>query len=177
MKEIFLTTAVALLLFSCKNKTTSISPVEEKITESVYASGVIKSKNQYQVFSSVNALIKEVLVTEGDVVKKGDALFRLSDATAKLNTENAQIAADYATIPANADKLNALKVDIDVAKSKMDNDASLLQKQRNLWEQGIGTRNELDQRELAYKNSSNAFSAAKFRYNDMLQQLVAVMLL
>lgn len=174
MKEIFLTTAAALLLFSCKNKTTSISPVEEKITESVYASGVIKSKNQYQVFSSVNALIKEVLVTEGDVVKKGDALFRLSDATAKLNTENAQIAADYATIPANADKLNALKVEIDVAKSKMDNDASLLQKQRNLWEQGIGTRNELDQRELAYKNSGNAFSAAKFRYNDMLQQLNSV---
>ncbi len=167
----FILPLFVIFLFSCKKKVEKISPVEEKITESVYASGIIKSNNQYQVFSIVNGLVKEVLVAEGDVVKKGDAIIRLSDVTARLNNENAQIAADYSSVAANADKLNALQIEINTARSKMENDALLVQRQRNLWTQGIGTRNELDIRELAYKNSTNAYQAAKLRYTDLQKQL------
>jgi multidrug efflux pump subunit AcrA (membrane-fusion protein) len=159
------------LLLSCKNKSEKISPKEEKITESVYASGIIKSKDQYQAFSTVSGIIKEILVTEGDTVKQGDIIMRLSNDNARLNSENAKIAVDYSSPAANADKLNQLKIDIETAKAKMDNDASLLEKQRNLWNQGIGNHNELDQRELAYKNSSNAYAAAKLRLGDLQQQL------
>ena len=161
MRKLFALSWIVLLLFACNKKTEKTNPTEEKITESVYASGVIKSNNQYQVFSTVNGLVKEVLVTEGTIVKKGDAIMRLSDISARLNTENAQLAADYSSVAANADRLNALRMDIATAKSKMDNDASLAERQRSLWSQGIGTRNELDQRELNYKNSVNAWQAAK----------------
>ncbi|MCY7311364.1 MAG: efflux RND transporter periplasmic adaptor subunit [Chitinophagaceae bacterium] len=161
----------AFLLFACKKKTEKTNPTQEKITESVYASGVVKSNNQYQVFSTVNGLVKEVLVTEGDVVKKGDPILKISNVTAQLNNENAQITADYSSVAANADRLNALKIDIDIAKTKMDNDASLAERQRNLWNQGIGTRNELDQRELSYKNSVNAYKAAQSRYADLQRQI------
>ena len=82
---------VCILCISCKNKQEKISPIEEKITESVYASGIVKSKNQYQVFSAVNGLIANILVTEGDVVKQGDALMYITNTTAKLNTENAKV--------------------------------------------------------------------------------------
>jgi HlyD family secretion protein len=171
MFKLFVPCWAALLLFACNKKTERTNPTEEKITESVYASGVIKSNNQYQVFSMVNGLVKEVLVTEGTIVKKGDPLMRLSDITARLNSENAQLAADYASVAANADRLNALRMDIATAKAKMDNDASLVERQRNLWSQGIGTRNELDQRELSYTNSVNAWQAAKSRYADLQKQI------
>jgi HlyD family secretion protein len=137
----------------------------------VYASGVIKTKNQYQVFSTVNGLIKEILVTEGDIVKKGTPLMKVVNETAQLNSENAKLAADYAAVSSNLDKLNELKINITQAKNKMDNDKSLLQKQRNLWQQNIGTQNELDQRELSYKNSANAYQAAILRYNELKKQL------
>lgn len=171
MAKLFISYLAVLLLFSCTKKTEKTNPTEEKITESVYASGVIKSNNQYQVFSSVNGLVKEVLVEEGDIVKKGDAIMRLSDVTARLNSENAQLAVDYSSVTANTDRLNALSMDIATAKSKMDNDASLAERQRSLWAQGIGTRNELDQRELNYKNSLNTWQAAKSRYADLQQQI------
>jgi multidrug efflux pump subunit AcrA (membrane-fusion protein) len=161
MMKLFIPFLAALLLFACNKKTSTTKPTEEKITESVYASGVIKSNNQYQVFSTVNGLVKEVLVAEGDIVKKGDAIMRLSDITARLNSENAQLTADYSSVSANADRLNALRIDIDIAKAKMDNDASLVERQRSLWAQGIGTRYELDLRELTYKNSVNTWQAAK----------------
>jgi multidrug efflux pump subunit AcrA (membrane-fusion protein) len=162
---------VFLLLASCKNKQEKVKPIEEKITESVYASGVIKSKNQYQVFATVNGLVAEVLVTEGDTVKKGDPIIRLSNTTAQLNAENAGLSAEYSSVAANAEKINELKINIDLAKTKMENDASLLERQRNLWAQQIGTRNEVDQRELTYKSSVTAWEAARLRYTELQKQI------
>ena len=173
MMDKFLFSFLTLFLFigSCKNSGEQAKPIEEKITESVYASGIIKSNNQYQVFSSVNGIITHVFVSEGDLVNKGQKLFRLKDVTARLSTESAQITAEYSSINANSDKLNQLKIDIEVAKDKMENDASLLARQKNLWEQGIGSRNELDQRKLAATVAAKAYNAAKLRYNDMVKQL------
>lgn len=159
------------LLFSCKSKTEKIKPAEEGITESVYASGIIKTKNQYQVFSTVSGLVEELLVKEGDTVKKGDPILRLTNTTAALNAENARIAADYAAVPANTEKITELQNNIEFAKTKMDNDASLLQRQKNLWSQDIGTKNEVDQRELAYKNSVTAWEAAKLKLAQLQKQL------
>jgi HlyD family secretion protein len=162
---------ILLLIFSCKRKQEKINPIEEKITESVYASGIVKSKNQYQVYSSVNGLIGEVLVTEGELVHKGDAIIRLTNTSAKLNVDNAQLAANYATVNANNEKLAELKVIIEQAKYKLDNDQLLLERQKNLWAQQIGSRNELEQRELAYKNSLKTYEAAKLRYTEMQKQI------
>ncbi len=162
---------VALLLFSCKSKQETIQPVEQKISESVYASGIIKSKNQYEVFSLVNGLVEKLLVSEGDMIKNGDPILQLSNTTAQLNAENARITADYAAMAANNEKINEGKISIDLAKTKMQNDASLLQRQQNLWAQQIGTRNELDMRELSYKSSVNAYESARLRLAELQKQL------
>ncbi len=169
--RVFIILLVLPLIFSCKKKQEQLHPVEEKITESVYASGIVKSKDQYQVFSSANGLISKILVTEGDLVKKGDALIRLTNTTAQLNTENARLSVDYAAVAANKEKLNELQYSISLAKSKMNNDAALLERQRNLWSQQIGTRNELDARELAYKSSLNNYESAKLRFTELQKQI------
>ncbi|MEO7264283.1 MAG: efflux RND transporter periplasmic adaptor subunit [Ferruginibacter sp.] len=156
---------------SCKKGPEKIKPIEEKITESVYASGVVKTRNQYQVFSAVNGLVAKVYVTEGDLVKKADPLLRLSNTAAQVNNANAGLAAEYSSMTANGEKLREGKNNIDFAKTRLDLDASLLERQRNLWAQQIGTRNELDLRELALKNSRNAYEAAKLRYIDLQKQL------
>ncbi|MBP6812229.1 MAG: efflux RND transporter periplasmic adaptor subunit, partial [Saprospiraceae bacterium] len=59
----------SLLLSACKKEPEKTQPVMERITESVYASGIIKSKNQNQDFSTVGGLIQQILVKEGDVFK------------------------------------------------------------------------------------------------------------
>jgi len=46
---------ILLSLTSCKNDLQKLNPSLEPITESVYASGIIKSKNQYQVYASAAA--------------------------------------------------------------------------------------------------------------------------
>ena len=172
VKLVALLGLVFILFDSCKIKQATIQPVQEMITESVYASGVIKSKSQYQVYSTVNGLIEEVLIGEGDLVKKGDPIIRLTNKTAVFNTELAKIAADYSAVNLNTEKLDQLKINIDLTETRMQQDASLLARQRNLWSQQIGTHNDLEQRELAYKNAVNNYEAAKLRYVELKKQIV-----
>ena len=137
----FLFAFLILMAFSCKKRTEETSPVVINISESVYASGIVKSKNQYQVFSTVNGLIQEIMVTEGDLVKKGAPLLKVLNEPSKLNTYNAKLASDYADLLANADKLKAAKVNTDLAHSKLKNDSLLFIRQTNLRKQGVGSLN------------------------------------
>ncbi len=175
MRSSFFNILLVFLLFfsliACKSKTETIQPKEEKITESVYASGIVKTKDQYQVNSTTNGIIQQLLVKEGDIVKKGDPILVIRNETARLNVENAQLTAAYADIRNNTDKLNEAKANIELGRIKMLNDSSLFVRQQNLWLQQIGTRIELDQRELAYKNSKISYSTARLRYNDLKKQL------
>lgn len=160
-----------IAFFSCTKNQEKINPVIENITSSVYAAGVVKAKNQYQVFSTVNGLIRKIVVTEGDVVKKGDPLMMVINETARLNVDNAKLSANFAAINSNQAKLDEAKLTIELAKNKSDNDLSLLQRQQSLWSQNIGTKNELEQRTLSYKNSLTAYNTAILRYNELKRQL------
>ena len=56
--------SLIIFFISCKKNVEKIHPIVQDITESVYASGTIKSKNQYQVFSKVNGIIENIYVDE-----------------------------------------------------------------------------------------------------------------
>ncbi|WP_439882697.1 efflux RND transporter periplasmic adaptor subunit [Pontibacter sp. MBLB2868] len=171
MKGYLLLVFILLILVSCGAKQEKTSPTVEDISESVYASGVVKSKNQHLVYPKVSGIIQELYVTEGDVVAEGAPLMKLDNEAARLSTENARIAAEYARVSANAEKLKELQASIDLARSKKQNDSLLLVRQRNLWAKQIGTKVELEQRELNYKNSVTAYKSALLRYNDLKKQL------
>ncbi|MEO8147236.1 MAG: efflux RND transporter periplasmic adaptor subunit [Bacteroidia bacterium] len=168
---IFAKAFALLLLASCGNKKTAITPEVKNITESVYASGIIKSKNQYEVFSKTNGILKTVLVKEGAVVKKGDALFEIDNSNVRLTTENARLAAGTADYNTNLDKLNDAKNAIELARKKLNTDSLLYVRQKNLWDNNIGAKIELEQKELNYENSKNIFASALVRYEDLQRQL------
>jgi multidrug efflux pump subunit AcrA (membrane-fusion protein) len=137
----------------------------------VYASGTIKSKNQYQVFATVNGLLVEIFVKEGDTVKKGEAVLRIAGEAQRLSRENAELAARFNALSVNQGKLNEAKAFAELAKNKFTNDSLLFVRQKNLWEQKIGTQLELEQRELALNNSKTAYVSALIKYEDLKRQL------
>lgn len=171
MKQ-FLILCLSLCLFAaCKDEVETTSPVRESITESVYASGILKSKNQYQVFATVNGLLQHRYVDEGDTVKKGALLFSILNETSTLTRENAQLAADLANLKSNQGKLDELLLNIELAKSKMVNDSLLWVRQQSLWSQGIGSKVELERAELNYKNSRTSYESIRIRYKDEKRRL------
>jgi len=164
--------AVLLLLFlACKKTPERVQPTVGQITESVYASGIIKSQNQYQVYSTVGGLVQKIWVKEGAVVRQGDPLFTIQSETARLGAENAQLAADFTEMNTRGERLSELHSAIETARSKMLHDSLLLTRQQGLWAQQIGSKVELEQRELAYTTSTNNYEAALLRYKDLQKQL------
>jgi multidrug efflux pump subunit AcrA (membrane-fusion protein) len=158
-------------LMACGKKQETIHPISETITASVYASGTVKSVGQYEVYAKVNGIVQNVLVSEGSEVKKGQAIISLSNKAQELGYENAKLLANYSSTEANLEKLNQAQNELDVAKLKMDNDGSLLERQKKLWGNDIGTKNDLDQREIAFKNSTTLYNASKLKYNDLKKQI------
>lgn len=63
-----------ILASACKDKREKTKPEFASITESVYASGIVKSKSQYELYSTVNGIIDSLFVSEGDTVHKGDKI-------------------------------------------------------------------------------------------------------
>ena len=163
-RHLFLLALVVLNFIGCSKKQEKIQPTVESITESVYASGIIKSRNQYQVYSTVNGLLEEI------IVKKDQPILRLLNESAGLNTANARLAAELAEKNINGDKLNELKANLEFAGSKLKNDSVLFIRQKNLYAQQIGTLIDLEQRELAYTNSQTNFRSTKLRYDDAKTQ-------
>lgn len=149
--------------------TTSVT--RENITESVYASGILKSQNQYEVYATVNGLLNTTYVEEGDTIQKGQLLFTLSNETPALSKENAKLAAELANIKTNQGRLDELALGIAFAKSRMINDSLLYLRQQNLWEQQIGSKVAFENARLNFENSKTAFISAQLKYNDEKRRL------
>ena len=165
------TISLLLLLVGCSGDQEIVKPSVETITESIYASGVIKSEDQYQVFATVNGIVEKVFVEEGDTVKMGQPLFSLANAIQQLNNENASITASFYDLNANQEKINDAQQLVGLTRDKMRNDSSLYARQLSLWKQNVGSKVELEQRELAFENAQNGYQSAIVKYNDLKRQL------
>lgn len=163
--------AFSVLLPSCNNKPETIKPIYMPVSEAVYASGSIKSDDQYQAYAAVSGIIEQVFVKAGDTVKLGQPLAKISNAAQKLRTENAGLEAQYADYGKNKDKLADAAQQLALAQSKMRNDSALYFRQKALWEQQVGTKVELEQRQLAYEDAKTSLYSARVRYNDLNRQL------
>ncbi|MEN9700752.1 MAG: hypothetical protein RIR55_55 [Bacteroidota bacterium] len=169
--KVYILVLLVFTIFSCGKKQESIHPTIEKISSSVYASGTVKSSSQYEVYSKANGIIENIVVSEGAEVKKGQTIIALSNKAQALGLENAKLLANYSSSETNQEKLKQAQTELDVAKLKMDNDESLLERQKKLWSNEIGTKNDIDQRELSFKNSVAQYNASKLKLNDLKKQI------
>jgi multidrug resistance efflux pump len=116
-------------------------------------------------------VIAKLFVTDGDFVKQGQVLAQINNRATQLNRENSQLSANYNAFQNNEDRLEELKNNIDVAKQKNEVDSLLYARQLTLWKQNIGSKVELEQKELNAKNSKAAYESAQLRYQQLKKQL------
>lgn len=160
-----------LLMFSCKSKVETTQPKEEPIIEAVYASGYVKSKSQYQVFPKSSGTIKKLLVGKGDVVAKGQVIANIQSEVTQLNVENAELTSAFSEYSANQNKVQEAKVNLQLAAKKMQSDSLVYVRQKRLWSEQIGTRYELEQRELQFQSAKSAYEGAYWRFKELERQL------
>ncbi|MCO4291985.1 efflux RND transporter periplasmic adaptor subunit [Solitalea sp. MAHUQ-68] len=162
---------MTFLFLSCNRKKEIITPEVKNITESVYASGIIKSENQYEVYTKANGIVNRIAVKEGDYVKKGQLLFRIENPNAKLSVDNARLNAEVNDYYTNSEKLKEAYNSIQLALKNLSNDSLVFERQKMLWNQNIGSKVELEQKELAFEKSKVTLMQARVNYDDLKRQL------
>lgn len=165
--------ATVSLLPSCSSEDSSIAPVIQDLTESVYASGVVRAGRQYEVFSPYGGILLRNLVSPGDTVQPGTPLFMVDNTISSLNSDNARLTAELLREKAGARSNTLLELEqrLQLAHEKMRNDSLLLSRQRNLWDQQVGSQLELEKRELAYKASLTEHEAIRLQYDQSKLEL------
>jgi HlyD family secretion protein len=159
------------LLIACSKKEESISPVSGSLTESIYAAGIVKSTDQYQAFVSVSGIIEEIYVQEGQEVRIGTPLLRVSNETQKFNLENAKLSEAFNNQANNQGKLVEAEAFVQTAQAKLRLDSSLFIRQKTLWNQQVGTRVAFEQAELSYQNAKSNYLSARQKVSDLRRQL------
>lgn len=162
----------SLIFVCCGNDVTRVQPEISTVTESVYASGIIKADGQFQLNPEVNGLLKEIYVSEGDTVRPGDPLFLIDNQTSVLNTENANLSLSLSEKNRQEDshRLTELKLAMDQARENLDMDSLLFLRQKKLWDQNIGTQLNYEQRKLAFEASRVNYQSAKARLDQAKEE-------
>lgn len=159
------------LLFACGSKPETITPSVASITESIYASGVVKSRNQYEVFASVSGILDAVNVDEGDTVFFGEKLFSIANSTQQLSKENAELTANFNSKRLNEVKLTEALESVRAAQSKFKLDSLAWVRQRILFQQNAIAKADFEQVELKYDNSKYSYNSSLIRYNELKRQI------
>lgn len=170
---LFIVLSFSFLAASCGKKKPGVKARLSSITESVYASGKVKADGQYQVLPVVSGLLRKVLVEPGDSVKEGQLLFAIENTATSLNTESARLALDLSETNSQtgSDRLKELEENLELAREKYELDSSLFLRQKSLFAQQVGSKNDVDQRKLALQSSRTAYLTARNRLNQIRIQL------
>ncbi len=133
--------------------------VKRTIIETVSASGKIQPEVEVKISPDVSGEVVELLVKEGDKVKKGDLLAKIKPDIYESNYEQMQAAlnsqkANEANAKARLAQVNAQYIN---AKSSFDRNESL-------WKQTVISQSEYDAAKSAYEVAKEEVTAAEQSY-------------
>lgn len=168
------TLLITLLFFiSCKEKLDKTKPTIGDITESVYASGVIKSENQYTVFSTVSGVLNKIDVVVGQSISNGQLLFELENDKAELNTQNARLTYQLSQNDNRyiQDKIAEMELKVQLARDKLLVDKSLYDRNKRIKQYNVISEIEFEKVELTYKSSQLNLKTAQKQLSQLKLQL------
>jgi HlyD family secretion protein len=171
MKALCIAVTVVLTAVACSEQKDHLYPEQRSITQSVYASGVVVSSTQYLVYPVATGTLQRLLVSEGDSIVKGQPIAEVRNEVAGLTRDNARLAAEFAAVANNAERLAELKTAVQLAALKRTDDSLMAARQRRLLAQGVGSKVETEQRELAAASSRASHESAVQRFTQLEKQL------
>lgn len=157
----------------------------QDLTSLVTASGEIKPRNYINI--GTNAMspsrITEILVTEGQSVRKGQTLARLESVQpeaevaaqkASVSTSEAESAATEASLRAADEAVRTAEASLTRAKADLEKARLFFERAEKLWNEKLISRQEYDQRATEYKAFQAAITEAEARISQSKAQRMQV---
>ena len=162
-----------VLFFSCEDSQEKVLPSKTPLTESVYSSVTVQPESLYQVYAAVAGILDRNFVEEGDAVQSGTPLLQIINTAPKLNSDNARLALRLAQENYNGSSaiLSSLEDEIGAAILSYKNDSINFFRQKNLWDQDIGSKVQFENRKLTYELSRNKLRILQNSYERSKNEL------
>ena len=168
---------MAVFLLACSGNKDIITPEIKPLMEAVYASGFVVSGQEYQLFSQVDGNLIQILVKEGEDVKKGQPLLVIES-----NQQNARYALSRQSYEMarnnysdNSPVLRELKTAIESSRIRYQYDSLNFSRYSNLLKANATSRAEFDRIKLIYENSMNDYALQSSRYEKIKNDLFLTM--
>src|ERR1700744_4734295 len=147
----------ALALNGCANQN-DIKPVRKDIVDAVFGSGHVENRDQYAVTANTDGYLKDAYVAEGDTVKQGEKLFRLTNDVQQTQVGNALTNLDYAksNVRPQAPQIEQLKTQIIQAQNKLLVDSTNYTRYQRLVKTQAVSNSDFENTQLQYQNSQSS---------------------
>ena len=165
---------VSVLFISGCADVKTVNPIRKNIIASVYASGEIVAENEHWISAAKAGVLLKKYVKEGDTVSSGQILYVIGDEArqAKIDAALASYKLSSVNLSDSSPVLADIKLAAVKANTKVVNDSANYWRWKNLWDQGVGTRNNLDNAQTQYKISIHEKEIAETRYLTALGELI-----
>ena len=154
--------------------------VREDLASVVTSSGEIKPRNYINLGAEFAGQLTDILVKEGDVVKKGQLVARIDETQseadvqaqkAALSSAEADASASEAGYKAGDDNINALQATLERTKADLERYDEDFKRGQELFKQGLIAKQDFEQRKAAYQGQQAAVAEAESRIVQARAQL------
>ena len=154
--------------------------VREDVTSIVTSSGEIKPRNYINIGAEFSGQLTEILVKEGDVVRKGQLVARIDETQsaadvmaqrAALSSSEADASASEAGYKAGDDNINALQATLERTRADLVRYNEDFKRAQELFKAGLIAKQEFEQRKAAYDGQQAAVAEAESRIVQARAQL------
>lgn len=154
--------------------------VREDLASVVTSSGEIKPRNYINLGAEFAGQLTDILVKEGDVVRKGQLVARIDETQseadvmaqkAALSSAEADASASEAGYKAGDDNINALQATLEHTKADLERYDEDFKRGQELFKQGLIAKQDFEQRKAAYQGQQAAVSEAESRIVQARAQL------
>lgn len=166
MKRQLLWLMLGIAASGCKQKQQEIHPEMKMLTSAVYASGTLMPEQEYKVVSAVDGYLVQALVKEGDTVRNGQLLFKVSSDVRIAQEQGAQalVRKTIPTVTDNAPLLREVQGRIEVAHIKMQQDSLQYARYKNLFDQNAISKSSYEKYYLQYQSSLKDYQNLRQQY-------------
>lgn len=161
------------VFLSCSDTSNTTTPKRGNITESVYATGIIKAEKQYTVYSPVSGLLQKINITAGQDVAAGQNLFEIENEKERLSVQNSLLSYRMSTQSSEyiKDKIKEMELQVQAAAERSKSDCSLYERNKNAQKYGGVTDAELDRTSSACESSKLGLEVSRKQLSQLKQQL------
>jgi HlyD family secretion protein len=148
------------------------SVVRQDLTSLVTASGEIKPKNYINIGANAQGEIRELLVKEGDRVRKGQLLARIENVQpeadveaqkATLNSAEADSNASEAAVKAADENIRTMQAMIDKDKSDLERAKAEYDRSQSLYNEHLLAKQDFDMRRFTYEAQLSTVKQSEMR--------------